>query len=51
MNIIRRDDLQKFLQELALLFDSILAVIKAIIFKMRHSISSQPFFKTFYTLL
>jgi hypothetical protein len=40
MNIIDKDLLTKFLQELAFLFSKILTSIKAIIFKIRHSIFS-----------
>lgn len=38
MNIIDKNLLTKFLQELALLFSKILTSVKAIIFKIRHSI-------------
>ncbi len=48
MNIIDKNLLTKFLQELAFSFSEILTAVKAIIFKIRHSIFSQLLTKTFF---
>ncbi|HMG83642.1 MAG TPA: IS1182 family transposase [Ferruginibacter sp.] len=48
MNIIDKNLLTKFLRELAFSFFEILSSVNAIILKMRHSFSIQPFSQTFY---
>ena len=47
MNIINKTLLTKFLQELAFSFFEILTSVEAIIFKISHSFSIQPFSPTF----
>jgi hypothetical protein len=51
INIIDKNLLRKYLQELARSFLIILTFVKAIIFKMRSSIFYSPVSKTFYTPL
>jgi hypothetical protein len=48
MNIIDKNLLTKFLQELAFSFFEILTSVKAIIFRIRYSFFIQPFSQTFY---
>ena len=48
MNIIDKNLLTKFLQELAFSFFEILTSVNAFIFKIRHSFSIQPFSQTFH---